>query len=178
MSVKFSFAENVEGSMTLDLTNLDTSSSITSEALYDPATQTVTYTFSSFVSGMLPKGNYLAVIHAFGVTDASGNPMVSDAIFHFSFLPGDANGDGMVDLRDLCLLAVNWCGTGMTCAQGDFNFDGTVDSRDLAILALNWQQGLVPPPVPAAPTAAVSVPGTPVHSRAPARQPTSVVLQL
>jgi formylglycine-generating enzyme required for sulfatase activity len=57
-------------------------------------------------------------------------------------IPGDANGDGMVDVGDLGILAANYGKTsGATWAQGDFNGDGAVDVGDLGILAANYGTG-------------------------------------
>jgi formylglycine-generating enzyme required for sulfatase activity len=57
-------------------------------------------------------------------------------------LRGDANGDGMVDVGDLGILAANYGMTsGATWAQGDFNNDGAVDVGDLGILAANYGTG-------------------------------------
>lgn len=54
-------------------------------------------------------------------------------------LPGDANGDGSVDLLDLDILGSNFGITeGATFAQGDFNEDGAVDLLDLDILGSNF----------------------------------------
>jgi hypothetical protein len=57
--------------------------------------------------------------------------------------PGDANGDGMVDVGDLGILAANYGGTGKTWAQGDFNGDTLVDVGDLGILAAHYGEGSV-----------------------------------
>jgi alpha-L-arabinofuranosidase len=54
---------------------------------------------------------------------------------------GDANGDGMVDVGDLGILAANYGGSGKSWAQGDFNGDGLVDVGDLGILAANYGTG-------------------------------------
>jgi hypothetical protein len=56
-------------------------------------------------------------------------------------IPGDANGDGMVDVGDLGILAANYGGSGKTWALGDFNGDGLVDVGDLGILAANYGTG-------------------------------------
>jgi hypothetical protein len=57
-------------------------------------------------------------------------------------VPGDANGDGAVDVSDLGILAANYGMTsGATLAQGDFNGDGKVDVSDLGILAANYGTG-------------------------------------
>jgi beta-xylosidase len=64
------------------------------------------------------------------------NPPVPD---YTNFIPGDANGDGMVDVGDLGILAANYGKTsGATWAMGDFNGDGAVDVGDLGILAANY----------------------------------------
>jgi hypothetical protein len=52
--------------------------------------------------------------------------------------PGDANGDGAVDVGDLGILAANYGASGKKWAQGDFNGDGLVDVGDLGILAANY----------------------------------------
>jgi hypothetical protein len=59
-------------------------------------------------------------------------------------IPGDANGDGRVDVGDLGILAANY-GTIGTAAwvTGDFNGDKTVDVGDLGILAAHYGQGTV-----------------------------------
>ena len=52
-------------------------------------------------------------------------------------LPGDANGDGLVDVADYNIWAANVGKTGATWAQGDFNGDGLVDVADYNIWAAN-----------------------------------------
>jgi hypothetical protein len=57
-------------------------------------------------------------------------------------VPGDANGDWMVDVGDLGILAANYgTATGATWAKGDFNGDGAVDVGDLGILAAHYGTG-------------------------------------
>jgi hypothetical protein len=56
-------------------------------------------------------------------------------------IPGDANGDGAVDVGDLGILAANYGGTGKTWSQGDFNGDTLVDVGDLGILAAHYGEG-------------------------------------
>jgi hypothetical protein len=54
-------------------------------------------------------------------------------------MPGDANGDGVVNIADLGVLAANWQQpVDGGHAQADFNGDGVVNIADLAILAANW----------------------------------------
>ncbi|MFO0900603.1 MAG: dockerin type I domain-containing protein [Pirellulales bacterium] len=52
-------------------------------------------------------------------------------------IPGDANGDGKVDLSDFGILKSNF-GSGTTLAEGDFNADGKVDLSDFGILKENF----------------------------------------
>jgi hypothetical protein len=53
-------------------------------------------------------------------------------------IPGDANGDNMVDVGDLGILAANYGGSGKDWEHGDFNGDSLVDVGDLGILAANY----------------------------------------
>ncbi|QEH32853.1 hypothetical protein OJF2_13380 [Aquisphaera giovannonii] len=52
-----------------------------------------------------------------------------------SILPtGDANGDGVVDSKDLAIVQANMGRTGAWMSQGDSNGDGVVNSKDLALV--------------------------------------------
>ncbi len=56
-----------------------------------------------------------------------------------SLLPGDADGDGDVDLADFTILRNNFgVDMGATVMTGDFNGDGTVDLADFTILRNNF----------------------------------------
>ncbi|TVQ61197.1 MAG: hypothetical protein EA379_06770 [Phycisphaerales bacterium] len=52
-------------------------------------------------------------------------------------VPGDANGDGVVDFADLSIVLASF---GMSGAdlQGDLNGDGVVDFQDLALVLANF----------------------------------------
>jgi len=54
-------------------------------------------------------------------------------------IPGDLNGDGVVDGADLLILLSQWgvCGDPNDC-PADLNGDGVVDGADLLILLGNW----------------------------------------
>ncbi len=60
------------------------------------------------------------------------------AIAGIPVLPGDANGDGRVDVNDLTIVLTNFGQTGMTWSQGEFTGDGTVDVNDLTIVLANF----------------------------------------
>jgi hypothetical protein len=55
-------------------------------------------------------------------------------------IAGDLNGDGVVDVIDLGILAMNYDGTGKDRAHGDLNGDGVVDVVDLGILATYYDR--------------------------------------
>lgn len=56
-----------------------------------------------------------------------------------ALLDGDADGNDVVSLADLAILASNWNQDGIW-TDGDFTDDGVVDLADLAVLATNWNQ--------------------------------------
>jgi hypothetical protein len=71
----------------------------------------------------------------------SARPLLT-ATYYLKKILGDANGDGVVDVGDLGILAANYGVTsGATWAMGDFNDDGVVDVGDLGILAANYGTG-------------------------------------
>ena len=71
------------------------------------------------------------------LTDSEGTgyvPNLENAqITKTQLLKGDVNGDGIVDIRDLVLVASNLSKTGQNAA--DVNTDGIVDIRDLVLVA-------------------------------------------
>ena len=54
--------------------------------------------------------------------------------------PGDANGDGQVDINDLTIVLNNYTQTGMTWSQGEFTGTGTVDINDLTLVLGSYNQ--------------------------------------
>ena len=61
--------------------------------------------------------------------------MAADYILNFSFLRGDANGDGRVNLNDFNILAANFGQAPRDFTQGDFDYSGNVNLNDFNILA-------------------------------------------
>jgi MYXO-CTERM domain-containing protein len=58
-------------------------------------------------------------------------------------LPGDANGDGRVDVNDLTIVLSDFGkSSGMSWSTGDFNGDGRVDVNDLTTVLSNFGQSL------------------------------------
>ena len=64
----------------------------------------------------------------------------SFAVTGTAVLPGDAIGDGKVDINDLTIVLTNYGKTDMTWSQGEFAGDGTVDINDLTIVLANFGQ--------------------------------------
>ncbi len=55
-------------------------------------------------------------------------------------LPGDANGDGKVDINDLTIVLAHYNQTGMVWSDGEFTGSGTVDINDLTIVLAHYGQ--------------------------------------
>jgi lysophospholipase L1-like esterase len=140
-SLHFTFRGNVSASLgTADLLleNLTTSQTVPAASMalaYNGTSDTATFTFPGFASGILPDGRYRATIAAAGVIDAAGNPMPADHSFDFQFMIGDANNNGIVNLEDFDILASNFGATGSNFSQGDFNYDTQVNLLDFNLLA-------------------------------------------
>ena len=62
--------------------------------------------------------------------------------------PGDANGDGFVDVDDAAILAQHWLAGSADWGMGDFNEDGVVNDLDAALMAANWGAGSASASVP------------------------------
>ncbi len=74
-----------------------------------------------------------------GISGGAG--FVDDAFFDLAndpVLPGDANGDGVVNLADFGILRANFGSTMGTFATGDFNGDMLVNLADFGILRANF----------------------------------------
>jgi hypothetical protein len=57
-------------------------------------------------------------------------------------LPGDANGDGTVDINDLTIVLANYGQTGANWNEGEFTGSGTVDINDLTIVLAHYNQSV------------------------------------
>jgi hypothetical protein len=57
-----------------------------------------------------------------------------------TLLPGDANGDGKVDINDLTIVLAHYDQSGTGWAQGEFTGDGKVDINDLTIVLAHYNQ--------------------------------------
>ena len=78
-----------------------------------------------------------------GNAQVNGVSPTTDIAFLLTPLePGDANGDGRVDVNDLTIVLTNFGRTGTTWSQGDFNANGTVNVNDLTIVLSNYGYGV------------------------------------
>jgi hypothetical protein len=80
--------------------------------------------------------NSVTQIDSFGQASVDSTSVLIESTY-----AGDANLDGIVDVRDLAMLSSGWRHAG-TWSSGDFNYDGIVNSQDLGLLASNWQAGV------------------------------------
>jgi thiol-disulfide isomerase/thioredoxin len=73
---------------------------------------------------------------------------LSTVRFHATaqFEPGDANGDGRVDVADLDILLAHWgeTVTPFDRPRGDLDGDGVVGDSDLALVQAHWGAGIPP----------------------------------
>ena len=99
------------------------------------------------VTGQLADGAYYVQL------DSSGGGVETSAIVVQN--PGDANGDGQVDVNDLTIVLSNFGQTGCAWSQGCMDGDptGTVDVNDLTIVLSNfgktYSAGIAAVPEPA-----------------------------
>lgn len=91
--------------------------------------------------GRIPSAQLLAA----SICLAAGLLCPHAAIAASPSIPGDANGDGVVDIADLKLLIAAWNSTPSSPnwnPKADFDGDGAVVLMDLKILVTNWGAGL------------------------------------
>ncbi|MBH06686.1 MAG: hypothetical protein CMJ20_10220 [Phycisphaeraceae bacterium] len=66
-----------------------------------------------------------------------------ELVVAFTFLmPGDANGDSLVDVADLGIVGANFNVIDALRSHGNFNGDDIVDVADLGILGANWSDAV------------------------------------
>ena len=132
--LSFSFNQNVGSSVGLNdivVQQLPAGPTIAPNGInYDAVTNTATYLFST----PLPDGRFRARLIASGIIGPGGQ-LPADHLFEFTFLRGDANGDGRVNLNDFNILAANFGQSPRNFTQGDFDYSGNVNLNDFNILA-------------------------------------------
>ena len=119
-----------------------------------------------------------------GVTDTDGSPTLLDGEwsdgadaypsgngtaggdfrFEINSLPGDADGNGTVDVADLGVVSTNFNQSPRGPRQGDFNGDAAVNITDLGVLATHFNQTL-PAADPAGPASLLAAAFGPSRQR-------------
>jgi hypothetical protein len=89
-------------------------------------------TLNSPTIGALPSG-FAANI------DTSTPGQVNLDVVKVGTVPGDVNGDHVVNGLDIALVSSHWLQTG-TYAIGDANFDHVVNGLDIALISSHWLQ--------------------------------------
>jgi uncharacterized repeat protein (TIGR03803 family) len=120
-------------------------------------TPTVLHTFEG-PDGEFPCDLTLSGSTLFGMT-AAGGAKNDGTIFALHILPGDANGDGQVDINDLTIVLANFGQSGCAWSQGCMDNDptGTVDVNDLTIVLANFGDTFGAPRLAATPEPAALV---------------------
>lgn len=124
--IRFVFSEDVStDDNLLSLSGAITGSSILN-SIYDSATHSLTASFNS-----LHPDRYRLRLDAAGVADASGNALATDWVRSFAILPGDFDGNGLVDNRDLIGIRRNFTAPGKRYAiLADIDGNGIVNMLD------------------------------------------------
>ena len=79
---------------------------------------------------------FLGVMDSFGWNNNTGSFSVNVGV---AGVPGDVNGDGIVNGLDISDVASHWLQTG-TGTTGDANHDGIVNGLDISLIASHWLQ--------------------------------------
>lgn len=92
---------------------------------------TVSSTIATIVGNALGNGRYSIRVVGSQVTDRNGNTMASDLMRSFAVLPGDFDGNGLVDNRDLTGIRRNYqTNRARVNRFADINGDGIVTVQD------------------------------------------------
>lgn len=86
-------------------------------------------------------GYYTIAVAAGQVKDPSGNSAAAGPLGQLLVdipIPGDANGDRMVDNSDFAILYLSFGKSGRGVPHGDFNYNGVVSFADYQILEVNF----------------------------------------
>ncbi len=96
-------------------------------------------------TGGIPTGQHVIRAEKAGYLSAEGSVLIelpgqSRSLPVISLVAGDINGDGLIDLLDLVLVAAHVDDESQSDPLFDLTADGAVDSRDLALIGNNLGQ--------------------------------------
>ncbi|HTL30330.1 MAG TPA: hypothetical protein VL282_13950 [Tepidisphaeraceae bacterium] len=96
----------------------------------------------------LPDGAYRITIPGEALHGSSGLPVPPDYTFDFVALAGDGDGNGVVDIQDFNILAVNFGKIFRNALQGNYDYSsgGKVDILDFNVLAVQFGKRITPIP--------------------------------
>lgn len=126
--------------------------------VYEPSASGWTVTNENLMYAMLLSGRSWAE-SAWAATPQVSyvNTVIGDPLMTFrQWLPGDVDGNGIVDVGDLALVVTNYGHSAVGWWSGDLNGDGEIDVSDLAILSTNYGKTLGAPVGGGAPQSAAA----------------------
>jgi len=107
------------------------STSVSGSVSYSSGTYTATFT----PSANLPQNKTCTATLSTAITDAAGNPLATAYSWSFTtvqtVLPGDANGDGVVNALDITKVERIIVGLDAQTPGADANQDGVVNALDI-----------------------------------------------
>ena len=137
------FSQNVGASLSvadIRLRNLTTSADVPASSLvlsFNSGTNTLTIGAANGV--VLAVGNYQFTLLARGVTNGSAQVLTTDVALNFFVLPGDANGDRVVNDRDLLQVwQSSLSALGQQNLNNDLTGDGRVTTVDVSLVRSNY----------------------------------------
>lgn len=156
--IQFEFDRNVSAFLnasSVKVYNLTTGEQVPPSQIlysYDAGTNTATFTFNGefiegFPSGMLPEGNYRAVLTA-KYTGAGGTEYIAaEDVYDFYFYFGDIDRNRIVDADDWTVL-LSYFGTpsGAIWSTADMDYNGIVDTVDVSLVQMNYGTSFSAPP--------------------------------
>jgi len=131
VSVTFNEAMKASTITTGSFTLVADSTSVSGSVSYNSGTYTATFT----PSANLPNNKTCTATLSTAITDAAGNPLATAYSWSFTTaqaaVPGDANGDGVVDARDITKVERIIAGLDAQTPGADANQDGVVNALDI-----------------------------------------------
>jgi hypothetical protein len=136
------FSENVGWSVApadFEVANLTSGGTVNAAPTFQAGPNLLALAFPGVA--VLPDARYRLTVRdtgaGNGVRDVAGNA-AAQFTHLFTFLRGDANGDGAVNLLDFNRLAANFGQSPRDFTQGDYDYSGVVNLLDFNLLAARF----------------------------------------